>query len=160
MRVRESVNVSQQTLCRLLGRTRQAFHKRQCREDRRVVTAELVIQEVVRIRTVQKRIGSRKLHFLLTPFVSAHDIRMGRDQLNELLREHCLLVRKRRPKKPRTTISCRWRRYPNLIKDHVPTRANQVWVSDITYVDIGEKFGFLSLITDAYSRKIVGYKLS
>lgn len=122
--------------------------------------AEVVVQQVERIRRVQKRIGSRKLHYMLTPFLSAHGMKLGRDRLNELLREHSLLVRRRRRRKPQTTISCRWRRYPNLIKDYVPTRANQVWVSDITYVDVGREFGFLSLITDAYSRKIVGFKLS
>lgn len=125
-----------------------------------VMEAELVVQEVLRIRRVQKRLGSRKLHYMLTPFISAHGMKVGRDRLNELLREYSLLVRRRRRRKPQTTVSCRWRRYPNLIKDHVPTRANQVWVSDITYVDVGREFGFLSLITDAYSRMIVGFKLS
>lgn len=159
-RVWESVDVSQQTLCRLLGYTRQAFHKGRRREARLVMESELVLQEVIRIRRVQKRIGVRKLYHLLSPLVSAGGMKMGRDRLNELLREHGLLVRKRRRQKPQTTVSCRWRRYPNLIRDYLPTQANQVWVSDITYVDVGSEFGFLSLITDAYSRKIVGYKLS
>jgi transposase InsO family protein len=118
-----------------------------------------VIQEVVAIRRIQKRVGVRKIYHMITPFLLEQGIKMGRDQLSELMREHGLLVRKRRLRKPRTTISCWWRRYPNLIKDNVPTWANQIWVSDITYIRIGERFGFLSLITDAYSRKIVGYKL-
>jgi len=160
MRVWESEKVGQQTLCRLLGYTRQAFHKGRRREERKVMEAELVVQEVLRIRRVQKRLGSRKLHYMLTPFISAHGMKMGRDQLNELLREHSLLVRRRRRRKPQTTVSCRWRRYPNLIKDYLPTRADQVWVSDITYVEVGRGFGFLSLITDAYSRMILGFKLS
>jgi transposase InsO family protein len=158
--VGESEKRGRQTLCRLLGRTRQAYNKRQRSEEREAIKAEFVIREVARIRAVQKRIGARKLHYLLEPFLSAHGIKMGRDRLNELLRENSLLVRKRRRKRPQTTISSRWRRYPNLIRDYEPTGANQVWVSDITYVDVGSGFGFLSLITDAYSRKIVGYKLS
>jgi putative transposase len=84
---------------------------------------------------------------------------MGRDAFFDLLRENSLLVRKRRARKPRTTFASPWKRYPNLIRELVPTGANQVWVSDITYVRVGEGFAYLSLITDAYSRKIVGYSL-
>lgn len=121
--------------------------------------AELVIEEVTKIRLMQPRIGVRKIYHMITPFLVEHGIKMGRDQLNCLMREHGLLVRKRRRRKPQTTTSCWWRRYPNLIREYVPTIANQVWMSDITYLPIGSKFGFLTLITDGYSRMIVGYKL-
>jgi putative transposase len=84
---------------------------------------------------------------------------MGRDAFYDLLRANSLLVRKRRSRKPRTTISGPWKRYPNLIRGLSPTNANEVWVSDITYVRVGEGFCYLSLITDAYSRKIVGHSL-
>ena len=157
--VRESDKESQQTLCRLLGYTRQAYYKRERREERAAFAAELVIQEVVRIRSVQRRVGTRKLYHMTSPFCLEHGIKMGRDRFNELLRDNSLLVRRRRTGKPRTTISGPWKRYPNLIRDLVPTAANQVWVSDITYVRVGEGFAYLSLITDAYSRKIVGYSL-
>lgn len=157
--VRESEKASQQTLCRLLGRTRQGYHKWQRRVEREAFEAELVIGEVVRIRRDQKRIGVRKIHHMMTAFLVEHGIKMGRDQLGSLMREHALLVRKRRTRRPRTTVSCWWRRYPNLIRGHVPRWANQIWMSDITYIRIGERFGFLSLITDAYSRMIVGHKL-
>lgn len=160
MMVRESENESQQTLCRLLGMTRQAYHKKKKRAQSVAASAEIVIQEVVRIRSVQKRAGSRKLHHLLTEFRARHSIKMGRDRLNEVLKDHSMQIRKRRRKAPRTTFSSPWRRYPNLIRDIEPTRANQVWVSDITYVRVGDGFCYLSLITDAYSRKIVGYHLS
>lgn len=149
-----------EVLCRPLGYTRQAYYKRQRSEEREAIKAELIIQEVIRVRAVQKRIGSRKLHYMLGGFLSEHSIEMGRDAFYDLLREHSLLVRKRRLRKPRTTISGPWKRYPNLIRDFKPTAANQVWVSDITYVRVGEGFGYLSLVTDAYSRKIVGHKLS
>lgn len=151
---------SLKVLCRLLGYTRQAYYQREVRQEREAIRAELVIQEVLKVREKQKRIGVRKLHHMLEGFMSEHAIAMGRDSLYELLREHCLLVRKRRRRKPRTTFSAPWKRYPNLIRDIIPNRANQVWVSDITYVRAGEGFGYLSLITDAYSRKIVGYHLS
>ncbi len=157
--VRESEGASQQTLCRLLGRSRQGYYKLQRREEREALKAELVIEKVIEIRLQQRRVGVRKIYHMMTPFLDEHAIKMGRDQLNKLMREHGLLVTKRRLRKPRTTISCWWRRYPNLIRDVVPTYSNQVWMSDITYIPIGEKFGFLSLITDGYSRKIVGYRL-
>lgn len=157
--MRESEEAGQRTLCGLLGHSRQGYYKLRRREEREALEAHLVIDEVTRIRAVQKRIGVRKIHHMIAPFLAEHGIKMGRDGLNELMREHSLLVRKRRSRKPRTTISCWWRRYPDLIREYVPTLANQVWMSDITYIRIGERFGFLSLITDGYSRKIVGYKL-
>ncbi len=160
MIVRESGEVSQRTLCRLLGYTRQAYHKRLRRRESEAVKGELVVQEVIRIRRQQKRIGVRKLHYLLSGFLREHRIELGRDRLFDLLREHSMLVRRRRLRKPRTTVSAPWKRYPNLIRDYVPTGANQVWVSDITYIRIRESFAYLSLITDAYSRKIVGHYLS
>lgn len=146
-------------ICGLLGYTRQAYHKRRLREERAAVRSELVVQEVTRVRLVQKRIGTRKLYHMLGSFLADHSIGMGRDAFHEVLRENSLLVIKRRARKPRTTFSLPWRRYRNLIRDYVPTHSNQVWVSDITYVRVGEGFAYLSLITDAYSRKIVGHNL-
>lgn len=146
-------------LCGLLGYTRQAYYRHQLREEKEAVEVELVIQEVIRIRGMQKRLGGRKLHYLMGRFYAEHRIKMGRDVLFDVLRRQCLLVPKRRKYKPRTTISCPWRRFPNLIRDFVPTAPNQVWASDITYLRIGDGFGYLSLITDGYSHKIVGYKL-
>jgi putative transposase len=150
---------SLKVICRLLGRTRQAYHKRQRSEERESARSELVVQEVVKIREAQKRIGVRKLYHLLGSFMREHSIGIGRDAFFDLLRENALLVRRRRARKPRTTFASPWKRYPNLIRELVPTGANQVWVSDITYVRVGEGFAYLSLITDAYSRKIVGYSL-
>ena len=122
---------------------------------------ELLLQEVHRIRQRQKRIGSRKLLFMMTIFFQQHKIHIGRDAFFDLLRERSLLVRRRRCKKPRTTFSGFWlKRYPNLTKDFIPTAPNQLWVSDITYLPIGNDFGYLSLITDAYSHKVVGFYLS
>lgn len=120
---------SLKAICRLLGYTRQAYHKRHRREEREAAKSELIVQEVIKIRSVQKRLGVRKLYHMLECFLGEHTIEMGRDRLYDLLRENSLLVRRRRPRKPRTTISGPWRRYPNLIRDYVPTSANQMWVS-------------------------------
>ena len=122
---------------------------------------DLLINEVIKIRKTQKRIGARKLLFLLKPFMQEHQIFIGRDAFFDLLSERCLLVRKRKRNKPITTFSDHWmRKYPNLIEEFYPTAPNQLWVSDITYIIVGDGFAYLSLITDAYSRKIVGFYLS
>ena len=147
-------------LCSLLGRNRQAYYWRLAADDRESFGAELLMQEVISIRREQKRIGTRKLYLMTRVFRDEHTIEIGRDAFFELLREEGLLIRKRRSRRPRTTFSCWWKkRYPNLIKELEIEEANRVWVSDITYVRVGEGFAYLSLITDAYSRKIVGYCL-
>lgn len=147
-------------LCSLLGRNRQAYYWRLAAGEREVFGAELLVQEVLRIRGELKRIGGRKLYFMTRAFRDEHGIGMGRDAFFEVLREEGLLIRKRRRGKPRTTYSCWWlKKYPNLIKEFLTEQPNQVWVSDITYIRLTHGFCYLSLITDAYSRKIVGYCL-
>jgi transposase InsO family protein len=92
--------------------------------------------------------------------LQAHRIKMGRDKLYELLSNHGLLLRRRR-KRIRTTNSDHpFRKYPNLIIGAIIDHPKQVWVSDITYWKVNDSFLYLSLITDVYSKKIVGYKLS
>lgn len=161
MLVTESGRRSLNASCRLLGYTRQAFYKQKLRIERKAISAELILQEVVKIRSEQRRIGVRKLHHMIAAFMYEHSVEMGRDALYELLREHSMLIRRRRRTGPRTTFSAFWmKRYPNLAKDFSPSQGNQLWVSDITYIRVKEGFAYLSLITDAYSRKIVGYHLN
>lgn len=106
------------------------------------------------------RIGARKLHYLLTGTLQQHGITIGRDKLFDLLDEYGLLVRRRKRKRTNTTDSNHpFRKYPNLVKELEVLRPNQLWVSDITYLSLKDGFCYLSLVTDAYSRKIVGYKL-
>ena len=148
-------------LCDLFGHTRAAYYKGRKKRERKALESELVVQEVLSIRQKQRRLGARKLYHKLGEFFCEHGIEMGRDAFFDLLRGYSLLVRKRRMRKPRTTLSYRGgRRYANLARELEPTRANQLWVSDITYIRTTQGFGYLSLITDAYSRKIVGYRLS
>ncbi|MBP6731776.1 MAG: IS3 family transposase [Chitinophagales bacterium] len=148
-------------LCSLLGYSRQAYYQGNQANEKQILGSELIIQEVMHIRTSQKRVGVRKMLKMMDDFLDQHTLTIGRDNLFDLLRENGLLVRKRRSKKPNTTWSRHWfKRYPNLIKGFIPHQPNRLWVSDITYVVIGDNFGYLSLITDAYSRKIVGFYLS
>lgn len=103
--------------------------------------------------------GARKLLVLLESFLLEHQIKMGRDALFELLAVNNLLI-KRRKRRVHTTNSSHWlRRYPNLIREYTPTRSNQLWVSDITYWRLKDRFIYISFITDAFSHKIVGYQV-
>ena len=103
--------------------------------------------------------GGRKLYELLESFMLEHQIKMGRDALFDLLSDHKLLVRRR--SRVKTTNSYHWfRKYPNLIRSFVPSKPNQLWVSDITYWKTDGGVFYISLITDAFSHKIVGYQLS
>ena len=120
----------------------------------------LIIKKVQEIRTTMPRIGTRKLHYLLSETLSEHHVEIGRDKLFDLLSDYGMLVRRRKRKKTYTTDSNHpFRKYPNLIRDMSVTAANQLWVSDITYICLASGFCYLSLVTDAYSRKIVGYCL-
>ena len=112
------------------------------------------------IRKRHPHLGGRKLYQLLEPFLLVHQIKMGRDALFDLLSVNNLLVRRRKKGVYTTNSFHYFKRYPNLIKDLKPSRSNQLWVSDITYWSVSNCFLYIHLITDAYSRKIVGYRLS
>ena len=123
------------------------------------VAEDLVLTLVAQIRNRQKRIGARKLLNMIRSELPA-DVQIGRDAFFDLLRSKGMLIRKRKIR-AYTTNSFHWlRKYPNLIRDLIPQRANQLWVSDITYIKTSAGFVYLSLITDAYSHKIVGWDLS
>ncbi|WP_243409700.1 IS3 family transposase [Pontibacter virosus] len=148
-------------LCRLFGYSRQAYYQHLKARQRQALQEDLLVQEVLRIRRTQKRLGARKLLVMMSPFMAAHDIEIGRDAFFELLRGLDLLVRRRRRSRPQTTFSGHWlHKYENLAVGFVPKAAGQLWVSDITYIHLEEGFAYLSLVTDAYSRKIVGFYLS
>jgi len=145
----------------LLGYSRQAYYQQKKQSEKESLQHDLLINEVLKIRKIQKRLGGRKLFHMLERFIQEHHISIGRDAFFDLLSERKLLVRKRKRRKPITTFSDHWmRKHPNLIEGFYPTAPNQLWVSDITYIVLVNCFAYLSLITDAYSRKIVGFYLS
>ena len=144
----------------LFGKTRQAVYKQQRTEQGLVMKNAIVIKSVQQIRADMPRIGTRKLQYLLTDTLAEHQIKMGRDKLFDLLADYGMLVRRRKRRKTYTTDSNHpFRKYPNLIRDVVVTGPNQLWVSDITYICLASNFCYLSLVTDAYSKKIVGFCL-
>jgi transposase InsO family protein len=94
-------------------------------------------------------------------FLEAHNFQIGRDAMFNLLAERGMLITKRKRRGCITTLSKhRFKKYPNIIKGFIPIAPNQLWVSDITYIHLSDDFAYLSLITDAYSHKIVGFYLS
>lgn len=146
-------------LCKLFGKTRHAYYDHQWRNKDSLLKEEIVLQLVLQIRSSLPGVGTRKLHHLLSTRLHEHQLSIGRDSLFELLAKNKLLIRTRK-RKVITTQSNHWmRKYNNLIKEMEITRPEQLWVSDITYIRLINGFAYLSLITDAYSRKIVGYNL-
>lgn len=119
----------------------------------------MLLAEVRRLRVDLPSVGAEILHHQLTHFRQQHSIKMGRDKFAKLLRDNALLIR-RKTRRARTTWSNHaFRKYPNLAKGKKVVAPNRLWVSDITYVPLQYGFAYLSLVTDAYSRKIVGWKL-
>lgn len=144
-------------LCRLFGKTRHAYYDSLWRKESSLVKEDVILQEVINIRKDLPRLGTRKLHYVIQNKLISHQISFGRDYLFDLLSEHKLLIRQRK-RKAITTDSRHWmRKYSNLVKGLAIIRPEQVWVSDITYIRLTNQWGYLSLITDAYSRKIMGY---
>lgn len=148
-------------LCAWFGISRQAYYQNSWKAIDTSIEEELIVQEIKVIRKNHRRMGTRKLYEKLTPFMQEHGIKMGRDALFDLVSRNHLQVR-RRKRRIQTTQSFHWlRKYPNLIRDFVPIQPNELWVSDITYWKINHTdFAYISFITDAYSRKIVGYHLA
>jgi putative transposase len=152
--------VSLQTICRLLGYTPQAYHKHQNKIMRLHLQEGMILEQIQRVRKHQPRYGGRKLFVELTSFFEQHHIKMGRDAFFDLLRRNKLLVRKLKRNVYTTMSKHHFRRYPNLAKDFTPMKAHELWVADITYIPTKHRHAYLFLITDAYSRKIVGFHLS
>jgi len=144
----------------LFGISRQAVYQSRSRIANREDELLLVKQLVMTIRMQMPRLGTRKLYYLLKADLKQLNIKLGRDALFDYLRRENLLIY---PKKNymKTTNSKHWlRKYPNLLKEQIVDRPEQVFVSDITYIKTKERTHYLSLVTDAYSRKIMGHQLS
>lgn len=147
-----------ETLCGLFGKSRQAYYQRSKYIYNKGLKEEILLQMVKKERKKMPRIGGRKLLHLIQPKLPL-ELYLGRDLFFDFLRSNGLLVKKRH-NRTRTTNSNHWlRRYPNLIVGFIPDHAHQLLVSDITYIETEEGFVYLSLITDGYSRKVVGWEL-
>jgi len=152
--------VSLLRICRLLGLTRQSYYQHFWQNELVSIEQELVLERVLEIRKNHRHIGTRKLYEILQPFFLEHQIKMGRDALFDLLSANYLLVRRKKRKTATTNSYHRFKKYPNLIRNFIPEAPNQLWVSDITYWRTTNGFVYISFITDAYSKKIVGYHVA
>lgn len=142
----------------MFGIDRQVYYRRIKRLAHKQSTAEQVIELVAMERLIQPRLGGRKLYFML--YEKLQEMRVGRDIFFKILKANHLLVKPKRSYHITTWSHHRFRKHANLIKDMEINSPEQVWVSDITYIGKRIKPCYLSLITDAYSKKIVGYDVS
>lgn len=146
-------------LCKLFGKTRHAYYDKNWYLKQRYNDEKIVLEMLLQIKREIPILSTKVIYHMIKPTLSKHRISIGRDALHEIRRQHGLLYR-RRKRYIRTTDSNHWfRKYPNRIKHLEISRIEQVWVSDITYIRQVDGFSFLSLITDAYSHKVVGYCL-
>ena len=144
-------------ICALFGKKRQAYYQRLGYRYQEVAEESIVLDLITELRKDMGRMGGRKLWHEIN---KAHPKMISRDKLFDILDKYHLKVC-RRKRAVRTTWSESWlHRFPNMVKELIPTAANQVWVSDITYIETETGFVYLHLVTDAYSKKIMGWRLS
>ncbi|MCK5831857.1 MAG: IS3 family transposase [Methylococcales bacterium] len=142
------------------GISKQAFYKRLKTQENKQLNDEKLI---VMVQDYRKKVGHRtggiKLYSELKQDFVSQDIKIGRDKFYRFLRQYNLLVPKLKNYHTTTNSNHHFRKYKNLIKDQVPTRPEQLWVSDITYIKTDNGHNYLAIVTDAYSKQIMGYKL-
>ncbi len=148
------------TICKGYSITRDAYYKNKKRYIMRVKIENQVLELVHKRRRTLPREGARKLMKSLKADFDKHNIKIGRDQLLDILRDNDLLIRRKKYSSRTTNSHHRFYKYNNIIKDVDINRSNQVWAADITYIRTIKGFCYLALITDMHSRKIVGYDLS
>jgi putative transposase len=143
-----------------LGFSRQYYYKYCLQNQERIKQENRILSLVHKERKILTRLGGKKLYHQIKPSLSVYNIKFGRDKLFKLLGERRLLIKPRRTY-TQTTMSKHWlRKYPNLVKDIKVTAPEQVWVSDLTYIKSDEGNCYLNMVTDAFSRKIMGYAIS
>ncbi len=157
--IRQIMKVNLTELCIIFAISRQAYYQSLNEAQKKEFELELIFQKIFEIRKVHKRKGGRKLYKNIKLFLDEHGIKMGRDMFFKFLRNNNLLIRVRKLRAITTDSKHWYKKYPNLIKEFIPFAPNRLWVSDITYVRYGNTFAYLSLITDAYSRKIMGFSV-
>ena len=153
-------NISVATLCGLFGKSRQDWYEMQSRKEQNLLQEELIVSWVKEIRKPLPRIGGIKLLVMLSRQFEAHRINVGRDSFFAILKKHNLLIQSKRRYVFTTQSFHHYKKWPDLVQRRHPIKSEQIWVSDITYLRTNSGFIYLFLITDAFSRKIVGYHLS
>jgi len=148
-----------ETLCAEFGLSRQGHWRWAASEPRQALEVEVIVELVMGIRRRMPRLGGRKLHYLLRPDLERMGLALGRDRLFELLRRQGLPIHPRRRSTRTTNSFHRFRVWPNLLRELEVSRPDQVWVADLTYLRCERQFVYLFLVSDRFSRKIVGWAL-
>lgn len=152
-------NVGLKVLCGLFGKSRQAYYKQIQDQERQALEEEIVLELVKSVRKKIPGSGGRKLYHKIKPSLAIQNIQIGRDSLFSILFANNMLIKKRK-RYTKTTYSHHWlRKYTDLTIGLKIEHSEQLWVSDITYIRLKTGFCYLALITDAYSKKIVGWAL-
>jgi putative transposase len=155
-----SKGCSVSAVCKLVKRSRQSYYKA-LNSKRKALDQGVVLTELVRpIRHRMPRIGGRKVHYLIRNQLRESRIKIGRDKFFQWLKQNDMLISPKRRYVNTTQSHHRFWVYENLTEGMKPNKPNQLWVSDITYVRTMEGFCYLALITDAFSRRIVGFDVS
>lgn len=147
-------------MCELIGTTRSAYYKRFARGSDEEMVKEVALKFVREVRKNEPRTGTRKLHHRIQPKLHLVGKSIGRDKLFETLRDEEMLVKPKKRFQKTTYSKHSYAVAPNRMKEAIITKPNQAFVSDITYLTLTKGFAYLFLVTDAYSRKIIGYHLS
>jgi transposase InsO family protein len=147
-------------VCEVLGKSRDSYYKRFRREENRLEGEDSVLELVCSVRQEEPRTGTRKLHHRISADLKRRGVSIGRDRLFEFLKKHSMLVRPKRRFERTTYSNHNYVVAPNRLKKTPIKSPNEALVSDITYLRLKGGFAYLFLVTDAYSRKIMGYHLS
>lgn len=142
----------------MFGIDRQVYYRAKSRVEINKDKATTVVDLVNQTRRLLPRLGTRKLYYKLQEDLEA--LNVGRDKLFNILRANHLLIKPKRTYQITTNSHHRFRKHKNIVHNLEITKPNQVWVSDITYIGTRKTPCYLSLITDVYSKKIVGYDVS
>ncbi len=156
--MRKRYSLTKEYACALFGKTRQGYDKVHRSQEKRGCREEKVLSAVNEIRGMDPGIGGYKLWLMVRGMFDEGWV-PGRDRFYKTLRNNNLVLPRPKPRST-TNSNHRYHKYKNLIKGFVPTRPNQLWVSDITYIDLDGDCCYLHLVTDAYSHKIVGWCLA
>jgi len=141
--------------CGLFGYDRQVYYRSRKRVEQNQQRAEKVVCLVKSVRVRMPRLGAKKLYTILNS--ELNDLGVGRDKLIDILRANHLLISPKRQYHVTTNSHHRFRKHKNLIEHTEVERPEQIWVSDITYIGDREHPQYLALVTDSYSKKIMGY---
>jgi len=148
------------SVCKSFGQSRDSYYKQKKRQVKQEVLNREVLSLIKEERLSQPRVGTLKLYRSLKPLLIDKSHKIGRDKFFSILRSENLLVKRKKSFCKTTDSNHPFYKYSNIVKGIGVTDINQVWVSDITYIRLVKGHCYLSIITDAYSRKIVGFDIS